>query len=197
MTTPAMRTRLTLSCGLLLALGAAGCATSRLASLAPEGVNLSGEWVLNTNLSDDQESLDALDKVNAKKKKKQKAPASGEGSGDAATDLATASATSPVPQHLFEGFTKMSRKDFDTIFAKVSFREWGDHIGSPDHPYWGIAGFPNADCELKVYYDHSFETNRAENPEARVHIYWREIKTGYDNNDSPFTPENVRKLLNR
>jgi hypothetical protein len=101
MTTPAMRTRLTLSCGLLLALSAAGCATSsRLASLPPEGVNLSGEWVLDVNLSDDQDSIDALNKVGAKKQKKSKTPASGEGSGDAATDIASASASSTLPQHI-------------------------------------------------------------------------------------------------
>lgn len=93
--------RLTLSCGLLLALAAGGCASSRLGSLAPEGVNLSGEWVLNASLSDDSESLDALDKVNTKKdKKKKNQTPSGEGSGDAAADIASATAVNTVPQRL-------------------------------------------------------------------------------------------------
>jgi hypothetical protein len=95
--TTAMRMRLTLSCGFLLAMGAAGCATSRLTSLPPAGVNLSGDWVLNANLSDDSESLDALDKI-GKKKKKDKP--SGDGSGDAATDIASASAANRVPQRM-------------------------------------------------------------------------------------------------
>lgn len=37
--------------------GLAGCATERLASAAPNGVNLTGEWKLNLNLSDDPDKL--------------------------------------------------------------------------------------------------------------------------------------------
>jgi len=97
-TVPAKRL---MSCGLLLALAAGGCASSRLAMNAPEGVNLSGEWVLNATLSDDSESLDALDKLGAKKKKKKDAtPPAGEGSGDAAADIASATAVNTVPQRL-------------------------------------------------------------------------------------------------
>ena len=44
---------LTLICTLLLA----GCATERLAAAAPPGVNLTGEWNFNPNLSDDPSKL--------------------------------------------------------------------------------------------------------------------------------------------
>lgn len=44
------------ACATLLA----GCATERLAAAAPQGVDLSGEWRLNTNLSDDLARLDEL-----------------------------------------------------------------------------------------------------------------------------------------
>jgi hypothetical protein len=37
-----------------------GCATERLVAAAPQGVDLSGEWRLNTNLSDDPGRLDEL-----------------------------------------------------------------------------------------------------------------------------------------
>jgi hypothetical protein len=92
--------RLTLSCGLLLALAAGGCASTRLGSNAPEGVNLSGEWVLNASLSDDSDALDALDKDNAKKMKKKGQQPAGEGSGDAAADIASSTAVNTVPQRL-------------------------------------------------------------------------------------------------
>jgi hypothetical protein len=53
--------------GLMLALGAAGCAGGHTAQAPGAGVNLSGDWVLNTNLSDDAESLAALEKATAGK----------------------------------------------------------------------------------------------------------------------------------
>jgi hypothetical protein len=44
------------ACAALLA----GCATDRLVAAAPQGVDLSGQWRLNTNLSDDPGRLDEL-----------------------------------------------------------------------------------------------------------------------------------------
>jgi hypothetical protein len=44
------------ACAALLA----GCASERLVAAAPQGVDLSGEWRLNTNLSDDPGRLDQL-----------------------------------------------------------------------------------------------------------------------------------------
>jgi hypothetical protein len=44
------------ACATLLA----GCATQKLVAAAPQGVDLSGEWRLNTNLSDDPGRLDEL-----------------------------------------------------------------------------------------------------------------------------------------
>ena len=89
----------------------------------------------------------------------------------------------------------MTRKDFDTIFAKVSFREYGDHIGSPDHPYQGTADFPRSNCDLRVGYERSFETNKADNPETLVHVHWYEFRTKYNKNDSPFTPAILEQFL--
>ncbi len=40
-----------------LAFGLAGCATERLAAAAPAGVDLTGEWNFNANLSDDPDKL--------------------------------------------------------------------------------------------------------------------------------------------
>ena len=98
----------------------------------------------------------------------------------------------PIPQHIFDGSATMTRKDFDAVFSKVTFREWGDHIGSPDHPYQGTADFPRSNCNLRVSYERSFETNKAENPEALVHIHWGELKA--KNEESPFTPEIVKEF---
>jgi hypothetical protein len=52
---PVMSRRI-LAC-LLMVAGIAGCATERLATTAPSGVNLTGEWQLNPNLSDDPDKL--------------------------------------------------------------------------------------------------------------------------------------------
>jgi hypothetical protein len=43
--------------GVVLVAGVAGCATERLAGAAPNGINLSGEWKFNPNLSDDPDKL--------------------------------------------------------------------------------------------------------------------------------------------
>jgi hypothetical protein len=43
--------------GALVAAWMAGCATDRLDAAPPGGVNLSGDWVLNVNLSDDPDKL--------------------------------------------------------------------------------------------------------------------------------------------
>jgi hypothetical protein len=43
--------------GAVVALWVAGCATDRLDAAAPSGVNLTGEWQLNLNLSDDPDKL--------------------------------------------------------------------------------------------------------------------------------------------
>lgn len=43
--------------GALVAFGVAGCATDRLDAAAPSGVNLTGDWKLNLNLSDDPDKL--------------------------------------------------------------------------------------------------------------------------------------------
>src|ERR1700760_3504640 len=43
--------------GAAVAVAAAGCATERLDAAAPSGVNLTGEWKLNPNLSDDPDKL--------------------------------------------------------------------------------------------------------------------------------------------
>ena len=102
-----------------------------------------------------------------------------------------------IPQHIFEGSARMTRKDFDTIFAKVSFREYGDHIGSPDHPYHGTADFPRSNCNLRVGYERSFETNKADNPETLVHVLWYELRTKYNKNDSPFTPAILEQFLRK
>jgi hypothetical protein len=88
-----MIARLSLSAGLLLALTAAGCASSGLATQPPAGVNLSGEWVLNTSLSDDTTALGELAKAAAKRHHRK-------GSADDATaDDATASSTN-VPARM-------------------------------------------------------------------------------------------------
>jgi hypothetical protein len=52
-------------CGLacLIAAWLAGCATERLAAVAPSGVNLTGEWKFNPNLSDDPDKLADPDKT--------------------------------------------------------------------------------------------------------------------------------------
>ena len=89
----------------------------------------------------------------------------------------------PIPQHLFSGSAKMTRKDFDTAFAKVTFRECEDHIGSLDHPYQGTAQYPRSNCNLRVSYERSFETNKAENPKTLVQISWFERRAKHD---SPF-----------
>jgi hypothetical protein len=49
---------LLMSAACTLAAMLAGCATDRLVAAAPQGVNLSGEWRLNANLSDDPQRLD-------------------------------------------------------------------------------------------------------------------------------------------
>jgi hypothetical protein len=53
-----------LACGLacLAAAWIAGCATERLGAVAPTGVNLTGEWKFNPNLSDDPDKLADPDK---------------------------------------------------------------------------------------------------------------------------------------
>jgi hypothetical protein len=52
------RTRLSsLMVGALVAFWVAGCATDRLDAAAPSGVNLTGDWKLNLNLSDDPDKL--------------------------------------------------------------------------------------------------------------------------------------------
>jgi hypothetical protein len=43
--------------GAVVALWIAGCATDRLDAAAPSGVNLTGDWQLNLNLSDDPDKL--------------------------------------------------------------------------------------------------------------------------------------------
>jgi len=43
--------------GALVASWVAGCATDRLAAAPPGGVNLSGDWALNVNLSDDPDKM--------------------------------------------------------------------------------------------------------------------------------------------
>jgi hypothetical protein len=43
--------------GALVASWVAGCATDRLDAAAPSGVNLTGQWALNLNLSDDPDKL--------------------------------------------------------------------------------------------------------------------------------------------
>jgi hypothetical protein len=43
--------------GAVVAFWAAGCATDRLDAAAPSGVNLTGDWKLNLNLSDDPDKL--------------------------------------------------------------------------------------------------------------------------------------------
>jgi len=56
--------RLTLyGLGCLIAAWMAGCATERLAAVAPNGVNLTGEWKFNPNLSDDPDKLVDPDKA--------------------------------------------------------------------------------------------------------------------------------------
>jgi len=50
---------------LAASLGGAGCATDRLESLPPGGVNLTGEWKFNPNLSDDPDKLMQQDKTPA------------------------------------------------------------------------------------------------------------------------------------
>jgi hypothetical protein len=47
----------------LVAVWIAGCATERLGAVAPSGVNLSGEWNFNPNLSDDPDKLADPDKA--------------------------------------------------------------------------------------------------------------------------------------
>jgi hypothetical protein len=46
-----------LMAGAVVAFWVAGCATDRLDAAAPSGVNLTGEWQLNVNLSDDPDKL--------------------------------------------------------------------------------------------------------------------------------------------
>ncbi|MFL6605900.1 MAG: hypothetical protein ACJ8R9_31865 [Steroidobacteraceae bacterium] len=53
----------TYSLACLVAAWLAGCATERLASVAPSGVNLTGEWKFNPNLSDDPDKLADPDKT--------------------------------------------------------------------------------------------------------------------------------------
>lgn len=89
----------------------------------------------------------------------------------------------PIPQHLFEGKARMTRKQFDEIFAKVKFREYGDHIGSPDHPYQGTADYPWSRCNLRAHYERSFEAEKDKNPETLVDIFWFELKA---RNGTPF-----------
>ncbi len=43
--------------GALVASWMAGCATDRLDAVPPGGVNLSGDWALNLNLSDDPDKM--------------------------------------------------------------------------------------------------------------------------------------------
>jgi hypothetical protein len=59
----------------LVAAWVAGCATERLAAAAPNGVNLTGEWKFNPNLSDDPDKLADPDKA------PQRAPGSHRGHG--------------------------------------------------------------------------------------------------------------------
>jgi hypothetical protein len=61
--------------GCLIAAWLAGCATERLAAVAPNGVNLTGEWKFNPNLSDDPDKLADPDKA------PQRAPGSHRGHG--------------------------------------------------------------------------------------------------------------------
>ena len=51
------------SLALICALLAAGCATERLGTAAPAGINLTGEWTFNPNLSDDPNNLGSPDKA--------------------------------------------------------------------------------------------------------------------------------------
>lgn len=53
---PAIRRSALLLCCLAAAI-AAGCATDKLATVAPAGVDLSGQWTFDTNLSDDPSQL--------------------------------------------------------------------------------------------------------------------------------------------
>ena len=103
----------------------------------------------------------------------------------------------PIPQHIFRGAARMTRKDFDTIFAGIPFREYGDHIGSHEHPYYGTVDCPGNNCDLRVWYERFFETNKAENPEALVGIQFMELKA---KRASPWTPQVVQEFnewLNR
>jgi hypothetical protein len=61
--------------GCLVAAWIAGCATERLDAMPPNGVNLTGEWKFNPNLSDDPDKLADPDKA------PQRAPGSHRGHG--------------------------------------------------------------------------------------------------------------------
>jgi hypothetical protein len=68
--------------GLTLALAAGGCASGRLASLPPTGVNLSGEWVLNPSLSDDPESFQAQQKKSSSRRRKSSSSSAASGEAE-------------------------------------------------------------------------------------------------------------------
>jgi hypothetical protein len=70
-TQKALTRPLSLAVAVLVTAWLAGCATERLDAAAPSGVNLSGEWKFNPNLSDDPDKLVPADKT------PQRAPGSG------------------------------------------------------------------------------------------------------------------------
>ena len=65
----------------LIAAWVAGCATERLAAAAPTGVNLTGEWKFNPNLSDDPDKLPDPDKTPERARRGRHGHGGGRGGG--------------------------------------------------------------------------------------------------------------------
>jgi len=89
------------------------------------------------------------------------------------------------PSFTFRGEAKMTREEFDKVFAGISFtdRNYGGASWRPEHYYQAYFDCPCNAQRFSVGYEPAFETNKEENPEALVDIFWEKIRV---KRDSPF-----------
>ena len=78
--------------------------------------------------------------------------------------------------HMFRGEARMTREDFDKVFAEITFPRPFGFSGVPDHYHTGFFQCPCGNQWFAVAYEPSFETNKADNPEALVHIFWNKFR---------------------
>jgi len=89
---------------------------------------------------------------------------------------------------MFMGKARMTREDFDKVFAEITFARPFGFGGAPNHYHQRLFECPCRNQWFAVAYDPSFETNKADNPEALVHFIW--FKFRFKRN-TPFAPQRL------